>query len=195
MTAIFQRHLGAKDSVRVQTRVIAATNQNLENLVKEDKFRSDLLWRLNGKKILLPRLQDRSEDIPELIEYFFSADRVRKKTIDEEALKTMTQHSWPGNVRELKRVCEHLLISSPLPIVRKEDLGILTSTATGQEFDFNSIDLSRGLTELINEFESKIISRCLENTKDIEDAVRILGISRSSLYKKIKDHDIKWRES
>lgn len=188
------RRLGAKDSVRVQTRVIAATNQKLEDLVREGKFREDLLWRLNGKKIYLPPLRQRLEDLEELCEFFFSLDRIRKKNLSPEALNLMKNYSWPGNVRELKRVCEQLLISAPLPIIREEDVRALLQPKSSAALP-ETLDFSKGLNQLIMDYEARIISKCLDEIKEIDEAVRLLGISRSSLYKKIKDHNIKWRES
>jgi DNA-binding NtrC family response regulator len=188
------RRLGSKDSIKVQTRVIAATNQKLEKLVKENKFREDLLWRLNGKKISLPALRERIEDVKELSEFFLALDKVRKKTLSEDAVEALRNYSWPGNVRELKRVCEQLLISAPLPIVRAQDI-ISLLQPSGRGGPNANVDYSLGLEVLMNEYESRIITQCLENISDIDEAGKLLGISRSSLYKKIKDHNIKWRES
>ncbi len=190
------RRVGAKDSIKIKARVIAATNQKLETLVKENKFREDLLWRLTGKKISLPPLRERLDDIKELSDFFFSQDKARRKTLSEDALEVMLKYSWPGNVRELKRVCEQLLISAPLPIIRAEDLqSILQPSSRASTGGSAPIDYSLGLTQLMNDFEARAISQCLENINDIDEACKLLGISRSSLYKKIKDHNIKWRES
>lgn len=190
------RRVGAKDSLHVQTRVIAATNRNLEQLVRDGKFREDLLWRLSGKKVLLPPLRDRKQDIPDLCRHFFSLDKFRKKEIDEEAMQALKEYAWPGNVRELRRVCEQLLLLAPLPVVRKEDVlqSLRPMTATsGAVTAGTNLDLQRGLGELVNSFEAQVIQTALERHGDIDEVARILKISRSSLYKKIKDHNVQWK--
>ena len=186
------RRVGAKDSITVNVRVIAATNRNLNQLVKEGKFREDLLWRLSGKKIVLPPLRERPEDIVELAEHFFAQDKYRKKELDDDAMQVLRDYSWPGNVRELKRVCEQLLLISPLPLIRKEDvLSVVRPPAAG--VSAASIDLERGLGELVEGFEMHVLRQALGQQNDIDEVARTLKISRSSLYKKIKDHGIQWR--
>lgn len=186
------RRVGAKDTVAVQARVIAATNRNLNQLVSEGKFREDLLWRLSGKKILLPALRERPQDIEELVRYFLSLDKYRKKDIGDDAMQVLREYHWPGNVRELKRVCEQLMLIAPLPVLRREDvLSVIRPPAPGVQA--THFDLNRGLSELVNEFEAQIIQKALSQQNDIDEAARILKISRSSLYKKIKDHGIQWR--
>ncbi|MGE0527039.1 MAG: sigma-54-dependent transcriptional regulator [Bdellovibrionales bacterium] len=186
------RRVGAKEPLQVQTRVIAATNRNLNQLVNEGKFREDLLWRLSGKKILLPPLRERSEDIADLARYFLSLDRARKKEVGEDALLVLQEYSWPGNVRELKRVCEQLILTAPLPVLRKEDV-LQVIRPTAQAAPLAQIDLHRGLSDLVNSYEAQIIQKALSQQGDIDEAARTLKISRSSLYKKIKDHGIQWR--
>jgi len=110
------------------------------------------------KKILLPPLRERPQDIPELTKYFFSQDKFRKKEILDDAMAVLTEYQWPGNVRELKRVCEQLILTAPLPVLRREDvLQVVRPAATGlgpANYDFN-----RGLAELVNEFEAQIIQK------------------------------------
>lgn len=186
------RRVGAKETITVQCRVIAATNRNLNQMVSEGKFREDLLWRLSGKKILLPPLRERQEDIAELVTHFLAQDKYRKKEIGEDAMQVLREYPWPGNVRELKRVCEQLILIAPLPVLRREDvLSVIRPPAPG--LNSAHIDLGRGLADLVNEFEAQIIQKALEHQNDIDEAARVLKISRSSLYKKIKDHNIQWR--
>ncbi len=190
------RRVGAKESLHVQTRVIAATNRNLDQLVRDGKFREDLLWRLSGKKVLLPPLRDRKQDIPDLCRHFFSLDKFRKKEIEEEAMQALKEYAWPGNVRELRRVCEQLILVAPLPVVRKEDVlqSLRPSSGTGGAVTAGApLDLSRGLSDLVNSFEAQVIQTALERHGDIDEVARVLKISRSSLYKKIKDHNIQWK--
>jgi DNA-binding NtrC family response regulator len=187
------RRVGAKDSVTVHCRVIAATNRKLANLVKEGKFREDLMWRLSGKRIGLPPLRERREDLGELCAAFFNEDPVRRKQLTDDSLAALMSHSWPGNVRELRRVCEQLSAVAPLPIIRRQDVtALLEPTLTPA--DGVNIDYSQGLPELVNRYEAVVITRCLEQYRDIDEVARVLQISRSSLYKKIKDHNINWRD-
>lgn len=189
------RRVGAKDAIKVQCRVIVATNQALSDMARTGKFREDLLWRISGKRIKLPPLRDRKEDIAPLAKAFFAEDTVRKKELSEEALAALGNHSWPGNVRELRRVCEQLLLSAPLPIIRRQDVTALLQAPVSTAAAVEHVDYSQGLPELVNRYEAQIITRCLEQFKDIDETARVLKISRSSLYKKIKDHGINWRDS
>lgn len=188
------RRVGAKDSLRVQVRVVAATNQNLEALVKEGKFREDLLWRLNGRKLHLPALRERKTDIAELAGFFLANERPRRnKTMAPDAVEALAAHSWPGNVRELKRVCEQLSLHAPLPIIRRADvLNVLPAhAATGA--NPAAVDLSLGLPDLLADFEARVIRAALDRDTDIDQVAHLLKISRSSLYKKIKDYNIEMR--
>lgn len=186
------RRVGAKESIRVNVRVIAATNRNLEALVKEGKFREDLLWRLNGRKIVLPNLRERLDDLGLLTDFFLERERPRRnKSLQADAVAVLKQHSWPGNVRELKRVVEQMALHSPLPFIRAEDAerclpgrASLSTSASGE------VDLSVGLNKLVEQFEASVIQQALATSNDVDKTALLLGISRSSLYKKIKDYGI-----
>ena len=188
------RRVGAKDSIRVQVRVIAATNRNLDQMVKEGKFREDLLWRLNGKKIVLPPLRDRLDDVGALAEYFLERERPRRnKTLQADAIDALASHSWPGNVRELRRVVEQIALHSPLPFIRREDAArwLPNSAPVGSSQTFGAdVDFSRGLNELMAEYEANLIRQAMARDNDVDKTALLLGISRSSLYKKIKDYKL-----
>ncbi len=185
------RRVGAKETVVVQTRVIAATNRNLNQMVTDGKFREDLLWRLNGKKVLLPPLRERKEDIPELAAHFFSKDKARRKEIAADAMQVLQDYPWPGNVRELRRVCEQLILTAPLPVLRKEDVLQVIRPPAQNVGGQASVDLTRGLADLVNEYEARLIQKALDQQNDIDEVARLLKISRSSLYKKIKDFGLR----
>ena len=184
------RKVGSKDSIRISCRVIAATNRDLQQMVKEGLFREDLLWRLQGKKVQLPPLRERNEDIPILAEYFLEKDRPRRnKKFAADALLALQSYPWPGNIRELKRVCEQLSLSSPLPLIREQDVReILPATAQGMAKQ--ELDLSIGLDKLMQQFEATLIKQVLAQSPNVDDAARVLQVSRSTLYKKIKDYHI-----
>jgi DNA-binding NtrC family response regulator len=183
------RKVGSKESINVQTRVICASNQNLHDLVKQGKFREDLLFRISGKNINLPPLSQRTEDIPDLVEFFLSQQKPkRNKTLSAEALAELKKYNWPGNVRELKRICEQLALTSPLPIIRDVDTKSILSPQT--TLSTNNVDYSRGLSALVEDFEKQIISKCLYQLEDIDKTAELLKMSRSNIYKKIKDYQI-----
>ncbi len=193
------RRVGSKDSITVQVRIIAASNRPLDKMVRDGEFREDLLWRLGARSIKLPPLRERKEDIGELCSHFLSQDKARHKQLGEDALGVMLNYSWPGNVRELKRVCEQLLVTSPLPFIRKEDVEKLlvhqsfqapTDSGFQSGLHFGPIDLQLGLSELSQKFEAFVISQTLSQLKDIDSVARTLRISRSNLYKKLRDHNI-----
>ena len=190
------RRVGAKDSIRVNVRVIAATNQNLDGLARDGKFRDDLLWRLSGRKLLLPPLRSRLGDVQDLVAYFLRNEKPRRnKSMDDDAIAALREHAWAGNVRELKRVCEQLCLYSPLPVIRREDvLKVLPKTAlAGGGAAASKVDLSRGIGELTAAYEAELIRLALAKTDDVDAAAQLLKISRSSLYKKIKDYNIEHR--
>lgn len=183
------RRVGARESIKVRCRVIVASNQPLEKLVSEGKFREDLYFRLAGKKLFLPPLRERSEDVAILAKHFLDSERPRRnKSFTEDGVKALTAYSWPGNVRELKRVCEQLSLVSPLPLLRNEDvaplLGQKTATLHAKP------DLTQGFAPLVEGFERNVIQQALEQEKDVEKAASLLQISRSTLYKKIKDYGL-----
>ncbi len=178
------RRVGAKNTTLVKVRVIAATNRNLNEMVKKNLFREDLLWRLQGNKIELPPLRLRTEDIAVLASHFVSQQRPRyNKQLTPEALRALESYSWPGNVRELKRVCEQLCINSPLPMIRASDVERLLPAT-------NDNNLSLGLDAILQKYESQILRQTIERVKDVEEAAKLLKISRSTLYKKLKDSEI-----
>lgn len=176
---------------KVKVRTILATNKNLEGMVKDNLFREDLLWRVNGVKVNLPSLKDRSEDIILLAKHFLEQDASKMKTLSEEAKLSLQNYSWPGNVRELKRVCEQLSLIAPLPIIRDTDVNALL-TASQNTPSTQNTDLSRGLETLVREFEAQIIQKSLNENRDIDQAAKQLRISRSNLYKKIKAYQLEW---
>ena len=117
----FER-LGSSRTIRVNVRIVAATNANLADMVRERKFRADLFYRLNVFPIALPPLRERSEDIPELVWHFVRtfAGRMNKviNVISDEVIEILRTHDWPGNVRELQNFVERAVIMSPGPVLR-----------------------------------------------------------------------------
>lgn len=185
--------VGATQAKGISTRVIAATNENLEALVKSGKFREDLYWRLAKHKIQLPSLRERTEDLAALCAYFFEKLSAEPKTLTHDGLEALQNLSWPGNVRELKRASEQLQLHAPLPIIRAEDISILLHNK--QSKNSFKVNYNDGLEEVMKSYEAQIIKQCLSEFKNIDETARTLKISRSSLYKKLKDYNIEWESN
>ncbi len=187
------RRVGAKDSTHVKVRVIGASNKPLDKMVADGEFREDLLYRLASQRIQLPPLRDRSEDIAELAQHFLQSERPRRnKTFSDDGVEALQKYNWPGNVRELKRVCEQLSLVSPLPFIRDEDVAAWlkpAATPAGAP-SYTVIDFNKGLGALVSGFEAHVIRSCLKQTQDVETAAQVLQVSRSNLYKKIKEYNI-----
>jgi two-component system response regulator AtoC len=177
------KRVGGIESVRVDVRVIAATNQPLEPLVKSGKFREDLFDRLNVVTVMLPPLRERKEDIPALANHFlhkFSEENDKKIShLSPEALEVLTQYSWPGNVRELEHTIERAVILSMHPIILPEDLPRQMHEETrGPEILIPERPLS--LRELEKRYVLKVLQETGGNKKK---ASEILGIDRTTLYR------------
>lgn len=188
------RKVGSQQLNHVKVRIICATNRSLKEMVKKGEFREDLYFRLCSTVIELPALSNRTDDIPELTEFFFGLEKNKiMKKFSPEALDSLKKYNWPGNVRELKRICEQLYLTSPLPIIRADDVkSLLSLKPSANENDTSSINFSDGLTleERMQRYEANLVRTALLEFKDIEETANRLGISRSNLYKKIKDYRI-----
>lgn len=186
------RKVGGKETTIANVRVIAATNRSLEDMAQKGEFREDLLWRLLGKKIRVPALKERKDDIPLLAKFFVDLEKPRRnKTWSDDAIQALQAYDWPGNVRELRRVCEQLCLVSPLPILRSEDVWqVLNPARIAAPAPERKIDFNQGLSKLLADYEAELIRRGLQQSGDVDATAKLMGISRSSLYKKIKDHGI-----
>jgi len=201
--------LGATDPVKVDVRILAATNADLAQLVKDGKFREDLYYRLNVINVALPALRERKEDLPLLAEHFFTYYcRENNKYLDSsgksvlhfqpEALQVLMEHSWPGNVRELENVVERAVVLASEPSV---PVDVLPETI----LQANGIRLHRGegaalpadasLFEIVNDFERGVILKRLEQCNWSQtEAAESLHVPLSTLNQKIKRLDIKIRK-
>lgn len=185
------RRLGGTKLVKVDLRVIAASNRNLQKAVEDGEFREDLYYRLNVIPILIPPLRERKEDIPLLTEVFLKefteAHRREKKDCSPEALKQLVHYSWPGNVRELKNVIERLVVTIKENVILVEHLPLEIQASKDEE---KTMVVSLGKT--LKEIEEQVIQRTLtELTRHREKAAKLLGISPRALQYKIKSYKIK----
>ena len=173
-------------AVRVDVRVLAATNKNLSNEIAAGRFREDLFYRLNVIPFLVPPLRERREDIPVLSRYFmrvYSAEHGNApKEFDANALDLMTDYSWPGNVRELRNEIERLVIMVQDDVIQEKDLSLP---------DGNASSAASTLHEARAQYEKEfILSKLKEVNWNVSRAARSLGLERSYLYRKMKTYGI-----
>jgi DNA-binding NtrC family response regulator len=209
----------------VDVRVIAATNKPLEEAVAKREFREDLFYRLNVVRIEIPPLRERREDIPLLVNYFLKkiaqTQKIAPKSISEEALEFLTQHSWPGNVRELENVIQRAIVvtkgdvilpldlpgsvlqSLPRPVQNTPAASAAATAATveaaGGDSDFTTISktlfrwarLNTSL-KVLPAVERELIINALAETKGNQvQAAKLLGITRATLRKRVEKFKIK----
>jgi len=188
----FER-VGGKETIRVDVRVIAASNQNLQEQIAAGRFREDLFYRLSVIPIEVPPLRKRKEDIPVLVEHFialFSAENGRRpKTISVEALAYFLAYEWPGNVRELRNMVERLVIMAPRDVIGPEDLPPpLRSREASASADPQR---DRTLKEARESFErAYILGELRSHEWNMTRTAEKLGIERSHLYRKLKAYGI-----
>ncbi|RKY93164.1 hypothetical protein DRQ15_00015 [candidate division KSB1 bacterium] len=171
--------LGGTESIPIKARVIAATHQNLEELLKQGSFREDLYYRINVFPIFLPPLRERTEDIPALVEHFLKKYGKPQTQITPEALKILIKYPWPGNVRELENVIERAIILSEGDKIRPEDLPphLQQHKSTSQPIEL----LEKGLS--LREMEKQLLWQALEKAAgNKSQAAKLLGITRRKLY-------------
>src|SRR4051795_1362156 len=201
--------LGSTEPMKVDVRILAATNADLLQLVKEGRFREDLYYRLNVINIALPALRDRKEDIPALIEHFFTYYcRENDKYLDHsgrsrlrfqpEALDVLMRHDWPGNVRELENVIERAVVLATEESVPADVLPDPLLQATGirvNRGDNAPLAADASLFEIVNDYERRIIIERLEHCSWSQtEAAESLHVPLSTLNQKIKRLDIKIRK-
>jgi two-component system nitrogen regulation response regulator NtrX len=176
--------LGGSQEVRVDVRVIAATNKNLEDEIAAGRFRQDLLFRLNVIPIRVPGLGERREDVPLLVEEFMQqySQRigVKPKRVSPQAMAIMQAHSWPGNVREVKNVVERLMIMVTEDSIAPAALD-LSSDAVLVDHDGEFTTLKEARERFERRYLELVLAACGGN---MSRAARVLGLERSHLYRK-----------
>ncbi|MEW5763174.1 MAG: sigma-54 dependent transcriptional regulator [Bacillota bacterium] len=194
----FER-IGGTETIRVDARIIAATNKDLELSVREGHFREDLFYRLNVVQITLPPLRERRSDIPLLADYFISLSRrtCRKKIngITRPAMEMLLAHDWPGNVRELKNVCERAVLMARGPVITANDVQacLRNQRLAGHSTAREIVPAPPGITEIplkkiVADVERYAIVQALkEHNGNRSAAARALHLNRSSLYAKMRE--------
>jgi len=184
------RRLGGTKVVNVDARIIAATNRNLSEAVKQGDFREDLFYRLNVVPIKLPPLRERGEDIPLLVETFlpeFCAQHHRApKEVSREVMRLLRLYAWPGNIRQLRNLLERLVVTVREEIIQLQHL---PEEIQASKEDIRTMVVTLGSP--LEEIEKEVIRRTLsEVTNHRERAAKLLGISLRSLQYKIKEYGI-----
>ncbi|MCS7204352.1 MAG: sigma-54 dependent transcriptional regulator [Leptospiraceae bacterium] len=185
--------IGGTEKISIDVRIIAATNIDPLQAIKEGKFREDLYYRLNVIPIVLPPLRDRVSDIPLLLDFFLKktieAHKLPPKVFTNSAIELLTQYSWPGNVRELKNIVERLAILSEENEIDIDDVqNSLFNFIQDKDEDFPGLDLKSARRE----FERNYIIKALKQfEKNISKTAKFLGMERTHLHKKIKSLNIK----
>src|SRR5713101_4375192 len=191
----FER-VGGNQTLRADVRLIAATNKNLETLVREGKFRDDLFFRLNVVRITMPPLRERKEDIPLLVRgflrHFCKANNKPLVDLAADAMDALLTYNWPGNVRELRTAIEHGVVMATGPQITLRDLPMAVRQAAGATLP-RGISAAKAFGEKsspldIHETEKKLILQALATTNgNVTAAAKKLGISRRTLHRKINE--------
>ena len=177
--------VGSSKTRRVDVRVLAATNADIQKSVEQGSFRQDLLYRLNTVELRLPPLRDRREDIPLLGLHFLRmhTQRYRKRIthFDTAASQAMLDYAWPGNIRELDHVVERAVLMTAGEVIRAEDLGLRPPAASARRLEDMALD----------EVEAVLIKKALARFGgNVKEAARELGLSRSGLYRRLAKYGL-----
>jgi len=188
------QRLGGNQAIPVDARILAATNRDLEALVRQGRFREDLYYRINVIRIVLPPLRDRSGDIAMLAEFFLRKLALgmgrHVDGLSPQALKLLEGHSYPGNVRELQNAMERALILSEKPVLQAEDFHFFAPASPAGGFGESAED-DRGPAVTLAELERRAILAALErNSGRREQSARELGITRRTLLTKLKEYGV-----
>jgi len=180
--------VGGVDPIPIDVRVIAATNRNLKEQIRDGGFREDLYFRLNVFPIELPALAERGDDVVELAEHFLREQRFGYPTLDDEVRQMFGRYDWPGNIRELRNVLERAVILSGGEPLTTEEFSLDIDDAPLVNREHGAVEVTGGLEKA----EKQMILSALEKTGGNKtEAARMLRISRRRLYSRMKVHGIK----
>ncbi len=179
--------LGSNERLRFEARIIAATNQDLEEAIKRGAFRKDLYFRLNVVSIKLPPLRERKGDIPVLVRHFMAryADRTGPTEVSDEVMGRLMSYEWPGNVRELENCIQRAVALGAGPIIRMQDL------PSNMIMRLSGKPSSRQVLSTLQSLERRAILQALEATGgDRVRAAKLLGIGKTTIYRKLKEYGL-----
>jgi transcriptional regulator with PAS, ATPase and Fis domain len=181
--------LGSVQTKKVDIRILAATNRNIQDMISSGSFREDLYYRLKVFELTIPPLRERREDILELAEYFIKQFSLENQVyaLSDEALEVLELYSWPGNVRELENVIQRALVLAKTTIIQTSDL---PPELLAQQIDEPMIKLGKNLLDAETEFRRWYIIKTLRKAKSNTEAAQMLGINRTHFYKLLAQLDI-----
>ena len=181
--------LGGVQAKKIDVRVIAATNRNINEIIASGAFREDLYYRLKVFELTVPPLRERREDISELAEFFLKKYVVTETplTLSDEALEVLEQYSWPGNVRELENIIQRTVVLVKTSTIQISDL---PQELLAQQLDEPQVKLGKSLLEAETEFRRLYIIKTLRKAKSNAEAAQMLGINRTHFYKLLSQLDI-----
>lgn len=190
------RRLGGKDLIRVDVRVIAASNVDLQEAVRRKAFRDDLFYRLNVVSVTIPPLRERAEDIPLLALHFLdaSARRYGREPVQltPEAMGRLLAHTWPGNVRELENLMERCVVLCPGREIQAADLNLPGASARSPRPELPVGPYHESKTQLFEEFDRSYLNRLLSQTAGrLGEAARLSGLNEKTLYEKLHQYAIR----
>lgn len=183
--------IGATKSIKLDVRVIAATNQNLSELIKIGKFREDLFYRLNVVPIKIPSLRERKDDISILAYRFlkkFNIKYSKEKGFDNTAMQAFEYYDWPGNVRELENVIERLIVVDDNSYITYNDIAIIIGT---DKIQSNPINSALTLREAVDKLEREMIENALRKFGSTYKAANVLGVTQPTVFRKAKALGVK----
>lgn len=176
--------IGSNTARKINTRIIAATNRNLETLVERKEFREDLYYRLKVIELTIPPLRERPEDIDQFIYFFlnkFDKQFGYSHSVSNDAIHVMTRYKWPGNIRQLSNVIENLVVITESPIIDINDLPEYLSKS-------DAPDRPRGLDSSLEQYERELVLNAYNEYKNTYKVAEILGISQSKASRKIRKY-------
>jgi len=181
--------IGTNKSISIDIRLVCATNMNIHDMVKENTFRQDLLYRINTVEINLPPLRDRLEDIPLLADHFIGqyAKKYRKNVhgISDDGIQKLKKYNWPGNIRELQHAIERAIIMTDAERLETGDFMFLSPAGSSLGADVTSDNLN------LDEVEKSVIQKAINiHDGNISKAAEELGLTRASLYRRLEKHGL-----
>jgi len=181
--------IGGTTTRRIDVRVIAATNRNVQEMVEKRQFRQDLYYRLNIVPMYIPPLRERREDIAPLIMHFlekFNQTYQQKKSLSSETVDILCRYDYPGNVRELANLIERLLVVSEGKRVEVEEIPFEIKEYFSKENMVPDIPEGRSLKDVLNKYEMAIIKRAINHYGTQKEAARALKVNQASISRKMK---------
>ena len=179
--------LGTNKEIPIDVRLVCATNMPLYQMVKEGKFRQDLLYRINTVEVHVPSLRERTEDIPALIDHFLEIYckkyKIHQKRVSEDTLSRLRKHDWPGNIRELQHAVERAVIMSDSHILQPHDFFLSGPEEKSDGLDLDNLNLEEAERMLVR----KVIDK---HGGNISKAAKELGLTRASLYRRIEKYGL-----